>query len=395
MKLSLSVLLLGVTAALGKKCKSEDQLVRKEWRALSIPERDSYLAAVTCLFTKPSKLLGRKTNFVPQNRYEDFVALHIWATTPGNPADPSNFFLSGPGIHFNGVFLPWHRYLLWTYEAALRDECSYSGAQPYWDWTLDTVSHGGASFASSPIFSPTHGFGGNGVDGTTPFPLDQFDFFGAPWGSCVADGPFASPPTPLRNLGYGYNLTTAHPHCVKRNFQVTTFSGVDSCLSWPGMVYPLLTTAAGDFANFTSSMGTGPGALDTRFDPNCPLGIHGGGHFGVGGEMVNTWSSTNDPLFFMHHAQLDRIWALWQSLDSRNLFAIGGPVYPNGTGGTVGLDYTVEMLDKHAFDKDAPVGDVMDPRNSNGKGILCYRYEEDGQPVPPAPVARREQEWSA
>ena len=28
--------------------------------------------------------------------------------------------------------------------------------------------------------------------------------------------------------------------------------------------------------------------------------------------MYNTWSSINDPIFFMHHANVDRMWALWQ-----------------------------------------------------------------------------------
>ena len=32
---------------------------------------------------------------------------------------------------FQGHFLAWHRYFVAAYEKALREECSYDGAQPY------------------------------------------------------------------------------------------------------------------------------------------------------------------------------------------------------------------------------------------------------------------------
>ena len=38
--------------------------------------------------------------------------------------------------------------------------------------------------------------------------------------------------------------------------------------------------------------------------------MHNGIHGWVGGDMVRM-SSPNDPIFFMHHAQIDRIWAIW------------------------------------------------------------------------------------
>jgi tyrosinase len=33
-------------------------------------------------------------------------------------------------VHGSGLFITWHRYFVWAYETALRDECGFDGAQP-------------------------------------------------------------------------------------------------------------------------------------------------------------------------------------------------------------------------------------------------------------------------
>ena len=35
--------------------------------------------------------------------------------------------------------------------------------------------------------------------------------------------------------------------------------------------------------------------------------------------MMDPFNSVNDPLFFMHHATLDYIWALWEEQDLTRL----------------------------------------------------------------------------
>lgn len=40
--------------------------------------------------------------------------------------------------------------------------------------------------------------------------------------------------------------------------------------------------------------------------------IHAGVHNAVGGDMAGTASPT-DPLFFLHHANIDRLWSVWQA----------------------------------------------------------------------------------
>jgi tyrosinase len=40
--------------------------------------------------------------------------------------------------------------------------------------------------------------------------------------------------------------------------------------------------------------------------------VHGGVHNAVGGDMA-TAHSPADPSFFLHHANIDRLWAQWQA----------------------------------------------------------------------------------
>ena len=41
-------------------------------------------------------------------------------------------------------------------------------------------------------------------------------------------------------------------------------------------------------------------------------GVHNSGHVWVGGSMMSIQTAPTDPVFWMHHAEIDRIWAEWQ-----------------------------------------------------------------------------------
>jgi tyrosinase len=42
-------------------------------------------------------------------------------------------------------------------------------------------------------------------------------------------------------------------------------------------------------------------------------GVHNSGHVWVGGSMSGILTAPTDPVFWMHHAEIDRIWAEWQT----------------------------------------------------------------------------------
>lgn len=48
------------------------------------------------------------------------------------------------------------------------------------------------------------------------------------------------------------------------------------------------------------------------FQSTIELGPHNAGHRAVGGTMQSA-SSPADPIFWMHHANIDRIWTIWQA----------------------------------------------------------------------------------
>lgn len=75
-------------------CTKDKLLIRKEWGALSNPERKAYTDAVLCLTKKDNKTPRSE---VPgaRNRHDDFVVTHMKAT---------------PFIHFAvGYRVPFHR----------------------------------------------------------------------------------------------------------------------------------------------------------------------------------------------------------------------------------------------------------------------------------------------
>lgn len=90
--------------------------------------------------------------------------------------------------------------------------------------------------------------------------------------------------------------------------------------------------------------------------------------------MADLYSSPNDPLFYLHHAQLDRLWTNWQAADASGarLTQMEGPTVPfTGTGNTtldtmVWMGYAAVSL---------PIRRVMDTLNKDGEGPLCYVYD--------------------
>ncbi|KAF2032406.1 Di-copper centre-containing protein [Setomelanomma holmii] len=312
------------------------QSVALPLRTLSEAERLHYLSAVQCTLRKPA-ITPSTAAPGALSRYEDLVATHINQTM---------------SIHFVGHFLPWHRLFTLAYETLLREECGYRDAQPYWDWTLDSSA---SKFIASPVFDAVSGFGGNGPL-TSPYNASANEVPGRTGGGCVPSGPFSNMTV---HLGPFASLAR-NDQCLKRDFApdyaVTYLSkaNVDKVLNQLDYGWMARTLEGG-----------------TSFDQSK---IHAGGHFGVGGtfgQMGDPFASPSDPIFWLHHANLDRVWWSWQSKNlTKRLRDVSGPIvlqdYENAQAGNVTLQFSMTL----GFNGwDAQVEDMMDIRP------LCYGYD--------------------
>jgi tyrosinase len=103
------------------------------------------------------------------------------------------------------------------------------------------------------------------------------------------------------NMGPG--ATTAYnPRCLQRDF--SSYLAV-STINTTIVDWVLSADSYSVFDFHTQGTGLEVAAMTD----------HAGGHMSVGGdigEMGNMYSSPGDPLFFLHHANLDRLWNEWQ-----------------------------------------------------------------------------------
>ncbi|KFA76950.1 hypothetical protein S40288_05207 [Stachybotrys chartarum IBT 40288] len=225
------------------------------------------------------------------------------------------------GTHTKAPFLTWHRRFIWVYEQRLRKTCGYKGALPYWDWSLDWEN-----LTGSPIFDSKLGFGS---DGDPEAPIHRT-------AHCVTDTPFKK----LEPQWYGSEYS---PHCLTRWFYD---DWVEHFLN-PESIEEIL--ASDTYSKFFIALEMGPHDI-------IPGDLRGD---------FTTFTAPNDPIFYLHHSQLDRIWWLWQSRDKENRVKS----YDGKADG--GADVTLsDLLPLAGLDKDLTVAEIMDTE-SNG---MCYRY---------------------
>jgi tyrosinase len=132
-------------------------------------------------------------------------------------------------------------------------------------------------------------------------------------GGCVTSGPFKNMSV---NLG---QASLDVPGGVIISNPAGPFAYNPRCLKRD------LTTAINRmFANATSILTTilepqNIDAFQTKLQGPVgtgDIGIHGGGHFALGGDPGRDFFvSPGDPAFYLHHSMIDRVWWIWQLLD--------------------------------------------------------------------------------
>ncbi|KAI1363131.1 hypothetical protein F5Y08DRAFT_310297 [Xylaria arbuscula] len=277
---------------------------RREWRGLTKYEREEYLSAVKCLYSTKSELVGAGSVV------DDFTWVHIRAAKTA---------------HEYAEFLPWHRMLIHIYEQKLRQHCGFKGQLPYWDWTSDWQN-----LTESTIWDDEHGFGGESTHYTR--------------GSCVS-GPFSHV-----ELRYGGNGTVS-PHCLSRVF--TNYDSGEVGSMSGELIRPEIMGRLSRSKNYA------------RFRWMIESVIHNIIHTEVVGDL-DTEVAPNDPIFWLHHVQLDRLWWQWQREAPQRRVND----YQQHESERQRPTSLQNVLQYSGLAERIEVGKVMDTENN----ILCYRY---------------------
>ena len=235
---------------------------------MSETERQTYLTAVQTIKARPPG--DQDAAHMDDWNYDQYVRLHIGYGLKSHFV--VNFICNLAKQQFvthsvcmKPKFYPWHRMIIYKFEEALQ-KIDPSITLPFWDWTLDYNDP-----TNSIIFRPEY-FGGDGDPNNH---------------NCIKDG-IAKNWTLLQP----YSRTDKNISCVMRCFE---FTGLYS----PEILSELLSNAC-SYDGFRGLTENGP---------------HRSIHMQVAGSCgdLRDMYSTNDPLFFLHHSMIDRMWWRFQT----------------------------------------------------------------------------------
>lgn len=264
--------------------------------------------------------------------YDYFAYWHEQAMTLMTPANTALNPWGRNAAHGGPSFGPWHRLMLLVFEAQCRRVLADDTFRvPYWDWGADAND-----ISNSPIWNPQimGGFGEPVADG--PFTLARG------WAVNIVDGPvFAPQPRGLRRVPSTFEQLEDNVSIRNRIQTESTYAR----FPWDSSV-----------SSFVNSL-EGP--------------LHNTVHRWVGGDM-RTAMSPNDPVFFLHHANIDRIWFAWQRTWGFDRYAPGDN---EGQGEELNMHRLNDTLHAH-FGIDFTPADLLQPEQLPDP--LRYDYDVTG-----------------
>jgi len=228
--------------------------VRKNAASMGPTEISKFMNALLELKKKPAVTASG----TPTNVYDQFVAIHDAVVDRGAGAARGN------GGHGGPAFCSWHREYILRFEQQLQIIDS-DVFLPYWSWESGNASDTDSIFVDE--------FMGPRRQITSGYLSETSNSFNPDGWKVDAS---------LDGNNSGIRLT--------RN----SFSGISTT-----------TASAG-----RNSIGRTPFRGTNGFRTSLE-GAHNSIHGIVGGHMM-AMTSPNDPIFFLHHANVDRLWAKWQ-----------------------------------------------------------------------------------
>jgi tyrosinase len=212
--------------------------------------------------------------------------------------------------HGNWYFLPWHRAYLASFEEIVRELSGKADfALPYWDWTADRAfpaAFSAGDRSSNPLLHPRPGVA-NGLQ--------------------LADD-------------------MVGPQVISRVLQSPDFEAFGSSRpQGQDSAAPRWQRRAGS-------------RTELEFNP------HDGVHQSIGGSMAVVDLASRDPIFFLHHANVDRLWSNWNARGNANSTEA---IWRN-------FAFSRNFLAGDGSPWDVRVGEL------NSTPALGYRYDSDDIP---------------
>lgn len=281
--------------------------IRKNAKFLTAAERESLVRAFVMM--KADIVNPGAPPADQYSRWDQLVAVHRMIQNVNMPgANNVNFGHGGSGAY---GFLPWHRYFLFLLEQQLQTYVA-GVTLPYWDWTDPTgavlvTDFLGPNGDPASSYEVRQGYFAKEAPDTganlTPAPA-WWPAGLTGWNLHAAFGTWAG--ALKRRIGLASSLPSA----------ATLRSALDKT------TYPAFQNA------LESGSGTVPfhqlhNSLHTWFGPNT--------------HMSSTTSSPFDPMFYLHHCNVDRLWAMWQMDGHADEYPVAGgntghhrndPMYP-------------------------------------------------------------------
>ncbi len=244
-------------------------------------------------FTGPTtKDLGIAGSVEKVSTYDLFVVWHVNAMMTMTPSQ--NNPEGRNAAHRGPVFPAWHRFMLRQLELNLQRVLKKSDfALPYWDWATD--GEGSPQEQLKSALWTKDGIGGSGDPiSSGPFVFDPSDSSSF----CVRVDTDSNGNLQQFKRGLARDLG----HDIDTLPNRTDTAGALKLSLYDG---PPWTVSSSGFRNQVEGWvgTTGPG-------------LHNRVHVWVGGDMSPA-SSPNDPVFFLNHCNVDRIWEAWMQKHGR------------------------------------------------------------------------------
>ncbi|KAI9351235.1 hypothetical protein BDR26DRAFT_929729 [Obelidium mucronatum] len=302
---------------------------RMDFRDLSPTKQKQFLTGLQILKTTPSDL-------VYGNRYNDFVQVHA---------------IGAEWYHNTPSFLPWHRVFLRLFEQELQQVLNDpTFGLPYWAWGADSATW---YLPETGILTATN-FGTTGL-----FTQNH----------CLpSNSAFA-------------NWTTTYNTCITRYFSTATLttdsSDQDALFSETIMltalqINPETAQPYASYTEFNDFINLPHGIFHMQVAGSLQSsGGGGGGGVVEYGTLSNLHSSPDDPVFWLHHGNLDRYFKYFQKINPELMSNRG---YERGGGAVQEIPPGSGVYD--AIKVDDPLVGLTGWAVKHGlemdSGIMCY-----------------------